>query len=284
MKFSNNFFTAGELAQLTGISKQLLIYYDKNKIFSPAFTAENGYRYYSLYQYYILEILITLRKMGLSLQEIRDYINNRGIENLTRLYTHKIREYSDTIADLQRKSLSLKNRVEHLNSLKELVIDEFLVYHIPDERKYVSVDISMKWPVKKRVTEIAEYMLPHLKDETSLNDNIAGVCLQKGCMTRNASYKLPYYSILIDLKAAKPGRHAREKIITVSSGLYLSINIPAHFGVIPRDYKDMILDFLDRNNLDITSDIFCFPLTNYWMVMSGEKELSRVIMKVAYRK
>ncbi len=284
MKFSNNFFTAGELAQLTGISKQLLIYYDKNKIFSPAFTAENGYRYYSLNQYFILEILITLRKMGLSLQEIRDYINNRGIEDLTRLYTHKIREYSDTIADLQRKSLSLKNRVEHLNSLKELAIDEFLIYHISDELQYVSVDISMKWSVKKRVTEIAEYMLPHLKDETSLNDNIAGVCLQKDCLTRNSSYKLPHYSILIDLKAAKLGRHTKEKIITVSSGLYLSINIPAHFGVIPKEYKDMILDFLDRNNLDITSDIFCFPLTNYWMVMSGEKELSRVIMKVAYRK
>ena len=101
MKFSSEFFTAGELAQLTGISKQLLIYYDKNKIFSPAFIAENGYRYYSLHQYYILEILITLRKMGFSLPEIREYISNRGIDNLSLLYKQKIQEYSGSIADLR---------------------------------------------------------------------------------------------------------------------------------------------------------------------------------------
>ena len=123
MKYTNDFFTAGELARLTGISKQLLIYYDKNSIFSPPFIAENGYRYYSLYQYYVLEILITLRKMGLSLQEIRDYINNRGVENLTNLYANKIQEYSETIANLQRKSLSLQNRIDQLHSLKELVMN-----------------------------------------------------------------------------------------------------------------------------------------------------------------
>ncbi len=284
MKYTNDFFTAGELARLTGISKQLLIYYDKNSIFSPTFIAENGYRYYSLYQYYVLEILITLRKMGLSLQEIRDYINNRGVENLTNLYANKIQEYSETIANLQRKSLSLQNRIDQLHSLKELVTDEFLIYYMPDELNFVFVDISMKWPVKRRVTEIAKYMLPHLKDESSLNDNIAGVSLPKTCMTHDPAYKLPHYSILIDSKTAKLGRNTKENNLSISKGLYLSINIPSHFGVISNEYKIKILDFLERNTLSIVSDIFCFPLTNYWMVMSGEKELSRVIMKVTYQK
>ena len=284
MKFSNDYFTAGELAQLTGISKQLLIYYDKNKIFSPAFTAENGYRYYSLYQYYVLEILITLRKMGLSLPEIREYINNRDIENLSHLYNSKIQEYSETIADLQRKIHSLQNRIDHLNSLKELQTDEFLIYYQPAELKFVSIDIPMKWPVKKRVTEIAKYMLPHFKDETSLNDTITGVSLPKESITRDPGYKLPKYSILVDFNTAKPGSHANENIISISNCLSLSVNIPSHFGVIPMEYKRKILDFLERNNLHITSDIFCFPITNYWMVMQGECELSRVIMNVKYKK
>ena len=280
MRFSPDYFTAGELAQLTGITKQLLIYYDKNNIFSPAFTAENGYRYYSLYQYYVLEILITLRKMGLSLKEIRQYIDNRGVENLSQLYKHKIDEYAKTIAYLQIKSTSLQKRVEHLESLKEVHIDEFLLYRTPGNVKYVSVEIPMKWNVKKRVTEIAEYMLPYLKDENSLEDNIAGVSLPKEALTRNPGYRLPKYSILIDYNSAKPGHHAKESVVTIRKGLCLTINIPSHFGVIAKEYKYRILDFLEKNSLQAAGDIFCFPLTNYWMTMHGEKELSKIIMNV----
>ena len=141
----------------------------------------------------------------------------------------------------------------------------------------------MKWNVKKRVTEIAEYMLPYLKDNTSLNDNIAGVSLPKESITRDQDYKLPYYSILIDYKSAKIGNHKKEKTEKIAKGLRLTVNIPAHFGVISTEYKAKILDFIEQNNLYITSEIFCFPLTNYWMVMPGENELSQIVMNVKYK-
>ena len=284
MRFSSDYYTAGELAQLTGITKQLLIYYDKNNIFSPAFTAENGYRYYSLHQYYILEILITLRKMGLSLKEIRQYIDNRGVENLSQLYRSKIEEYAETIADLQRKSSSLQKRVEHLDSLKETRINEFLLYRTSGNTRFVSVEIPMKWHVKKRVTEIAEYMLPYLKDEKLLEDNIAGVSLPKEALTRNPEYKLPKYSILIDYNSAKLGNYAKESIVTLRKGLYLTVNIPSHFGVITKEHKGRILDFLEKNSLQAAGDIFCFPLTNYWMTMPGENEISKVVINVKHKK
>ena len=41
-------FTTGEMAQLHGVSKQTLIFYDKAGVFSPALRDEsNGYRYYA---------------------------------------------------------------------------------------------------------------------------------------------------------------------------------------------------------------------------------------------
>ena len=48
-----SYFTIGEFAQLFGISKQTLFYYEKNNIFSPELIETNGYRYYSLEQYFI---------------------------------------------------------------------------------------------------------------------------------------------------------------------------------------------------------------------------------------
>ena len=57
------YFTTGELARLTGLSKQLLIFYDKKNFFTATATGSNGYRYYLLSKYFQLKILITLRKM-----------------------------------------------------------------------------------------------------------------------------------------------------------------------------------------------------------------------------
>lgn len=39
---NQNFFTAGEMASLFGISKQTLLYYDKIHLLSPDYIGENG--------------------------------------------------------------------------------------------------------------------------------------------------------------------------------------------------------------------------------------------------
>ena len=56
-----SFFTAGELANLFGISKQTLLYYHKIGLLSPEFIAENNYRHYTMQQYQDLEIIVNLR-------------------------------------------------------------------------------------------------------------------------------------------------------------------------------------------------------------------------------
>ena len=39
---------------------------------------DNGYRYYSLSQYFSLEILITMRKLDIPLQDIMFYLKNKN--------------------------------------------------------------------------------------------------------------------------------------------------------------------------------------------------------------
>ena len=97
-----DYFTPGELAKLTGISKQILLYYDKNNIFSPSFVDDNGYRYYSLSQYFSLEILITMRKLDIPLQDIMFYLKNKNLHDLKKIYTLKLHEYQDKIATAVR--------------------------------------------------------------------------------------------------------------------------------------------------------------------------------------
>ena len=57
-KLSETYFTIGEFASLFKLSKQTLFYYERNNILKPSYIEENGYRYYSLEQYFIFDIII----------------------------------------------------------------------------------------------------------------------------------------------------------------------------------------------------------------------------------
>ena len=73
---TKEYFTAGELAALFNISKQALLFYNKHELISPEFIGKNGYRYYSLGQYFTLEIIVNLRKLGIPLQHIQEYLSD----------------------------------------------------------------------------------------------------------------------------------------------------------------------------------------------------------------
>ena len=60
---------------LNGINKRTLHYYDEIGLFSPQFKDDNGYRYYTCFQSVQLELIVTLRKIGLSIEEILRYQN-----------------------------------------------------------------------------------------------------------------------------------------------------------------------------------------------------------------
>ncbi len=76
MKNKKFLYTTGQFAKLNGINKRTLHYYDEIGLFSPEFKEDNGYRYYTCFQTVQLELILTLRKMGLSIEEILRYQKN----------------------------------------------------------------------------------------------------------------------------------------------------------------------------------------------------------------
>ena len=66
-------FKITEFAKIASTSRKTLQYYDEIGLFSPAYVAENGYRYYSLFQLDQLALIAVLRDLGLPLREIKQY-------------------------------------------------------------------------------------------------------------------------------------------------------------------------------------------------------------------
>ena len=100
-------FTTGEFAKLCGVGRHTLFHYDEIGIFSPALRGENGYRYYAPVQIEEFQVIAALKELGMSLGEIRAYLDRRSPEELLTL--------------LEREQAALKARMARLRRLRRLM-------------------------------------------------------------------------------------------------------------------------------------------------------------------
>lgn len=69
-------YRIGEFSKITGLTTQTLRYYDREKILSPSYKVENGYRYYSTEDIETARFISWLRKFNFSIMEMKDVLSN----------------------------------------------------------------------------------------------------------------------------------------------------------------------------------------------------------------
>lgn len=105
---NKNHFTVGQVSKITGIPKDTLRYYDKIGLFQPAIKSEvNGYRYYSIEQFWYIDMITCFRKLGLSIERIKKTLSYRdnghvvNILNEQREEAARMRDYySGVVTDI----------------------------------------------------------------------------------------------------------------------------------------------------------------------------------------
>ncbi|MDB0441508.1 MerR family transcriptional regulator [Clostridioides difficile] len=137
------YFTTGEFAKLCGISKQTLIFYDKIGIFSPEYKDRNNYRYYSVYQYDTLDILQSLREIGMSLEEIKEYIKNRSPQLCVEMLKEEEIKIRKKIKKLKQISSKIQNRINTtVEGISRIDNEEIYISNRCEEYLVLSSDLS----------------------------------------------------------------------------------------------------------------------------------------------
>ena len=95
-------YSTGEFARYFGIPKDTLLYYDRIGLFSPEFIAPNGYRQYSASQIATFSILLSLREMDVSIQEIRQYLSEKSPERFSEIAGTQLRKLDLEIQKLEK--------------------------------------------------------------------------------------------------------------------------------------------------------------------------------------
>ncbi len=147
MKDKKYLYTTGQFAKLNGINKRTLHYYDTIGLFSPQFKAENGYRYYTCFQTVQLELILTLRKIGLSIEDILRYQQQPSDSSFAEL----IEERKSLIDKSIQKLLNTKSFLEQKSQKLSLSLaardGEIKAVLLPEQRILLSAPITGAYDV-----------------------------------------------------------------------------------------------------------------------------------------
>lgn len=112
-------YKIGEFSKLTDVPVKTLRYYDEINLFKPReIELFSGYRYYSEEQQEDLKLILTLKEVGFSLEEIKKNKNN---------YSEAIMQKKKE--ELMAEQIKLENKIKKLDYLrsriknKQIIID-----------------------------------------------------------------------------------------------------------------------------------------------------------------
>lgn len=114
----NTYMTTGEFAKLMKVSKHTLFHYDDIGLFCPELVGENEYRYYSIYQIETFNSILLLKKLGMSLQEIKEFLDQRSPERFLSLFKEREQQIDTEIAKLQAMKTWIRQRKSKTEYLK----------------------------------------------------------------------------------------------------------------------------------------------------------------------
>ncbi|WP_173915342.1 MerR family transcriptional regulator [Halobacillus sp. Marseille-Q1614] len=94
-------YKISKFSEITGLSKETLRYYAEVKLLEPAcIHPDNGYRYYDDGSYFLAILLVKLRSLGFTIQEMIAVMEDESFENLEKLLKQKRTKINKQIEDL----------------------------------------------------------------------------------------------------------------------------------------------------------------------------------------
>ncbi|MCF2625115.1 MerR family transcriptional regulator [Fusobacterium perfoetens] len=122
-KDEKEYLTLGEVAEILKINKTTLRYYNREGLIEFERDGENNYRYYRKNQIDNFRVILNLRKVGFSLEEIKEfkkYFLNKEYGSIAKMLDKKLKEYEDEIKETENKIDILKESKKYMIYLDEI--------------------------------------------------------------------------------------------------------------------------------------------------------------------
>ena len=270
-----NYITAGELASLYGIPKQTLLYYDKNELLIPAFVNKNGYRYYSVSQYLILEIILNMRKLNIPVKDIKNYLQNRNLENFEQILREKEQECAKTIAETIEIRNSLQLSLKTIEKIKKTKFEQIELRFQKEKFIFISESLSSEISIRERMKIFSRhnqtaFSKNHFKEFTT------------GWIIGSDDFFAEKFNNTLQYFTPVANNFSKKYCYTLPEGLYLTVQFQGTYYQEANSICRKIFEFIQRNNLIVRSNIYVFPLKNHWITEDPEDYINQISLQVEY--
>lgn len=260
--------TAGQFAKLARTTKRTVLWYDTKGILQPSATSESGYRLYHPQQILEFQIILLLRKLSFSLDEIEQHI--KGGESLMSLFASKKDEITQEVRRLQQTLHNTETYYDNLMSTRLLVkpttrhVPSFEIFYIDKTGPYAKIGsycqelAAMFKSLPDRPTFLTIFdswkYQPHAaKMKIGV---IKGPGIELGPSARGVQSKIiPEYT---SLSYIHHGSGALLSLLWIELGKYRrqnNIKTASHL-----DFAELELYLHDETNEALTEDNFCFEM------------------------
>lgn len=249
-----HYLTIGEVAKLSNISVQTLRYYDQINLFKPIeINPSNQYRYYQNTQLYYLDIIKSLKYLGLSLEEVKSVLTLKS-EELVEYLEHQEKRIEEQFQRLNKTKQVLQRKKEQIQAF---VLDPNMM------------TVSIKTEPTQKIVKIKAYNMkvddiPNkefgriskvLEDEGSIFDTLYGGAfpLRRYESLNDINYDFLFTYIVMDKDFED--KYEDVEISTLPAGEYLSISFVLEDDEYVEYYQKLI-DYIEKHQLVVDPIVY----------------------------
>lgn len=268
-----NRLSTKQFATLCQTTKHTLIHYDEIGILKPNEVGENGYRYYSLSQTEIFDVISFLKEMGLPLKEIKVYLENREIEKLLDLFRVWEAELEMERKRLEQRKKMIRNMMAPIFWAQQETCDE-VVFEEKAEEYLVVIELPKDGDSLESSNRKYE-QLSYCRKHDFFEEQVTGHILEKADLEQ-ANYHIPgfFFSILSQKKNC-------DQLKTKPSGMYASVVHKGSRDTIDRSYQKL-KNAIVQAGYSIAGRAYEYEWVNY--MQSGDETDYRTLISIQIQK
>ena len=265
-------FLIGELAKLFNISTDTLRHYDRMDVLKPEHNSMNHYRYYDIRSIFKLSKILFLKNLGISLNEINEYMKNRNIDNLVGMLKKKDRELDAKIHQL----MNLKHKIHSKLELLENYGDELNHIKVKKiDRRYGifldMADLKDEYEIKQAFKKSQKY----LKISSWLIEGQIYTSISKKNIDKSIFNKFRYF---IEIECIEEDVHKNLEIIPESE--YACKIVLGPYSDMADHYKELV-GWINDKGYKIIGDSIEKNIVDYDFTESESDYVSEIQIPIA---
>lgn len=268
---SGLFFQTGEFAALCGVKKDTLLHYDQIGILKPEKTEENGYRRYSVKQLYTYDLISALKRLGMSLLEIKSYLDQRSPDSFLAL----LQQQQEILAEEQRRLEAVNQLLQetiHATQTAQSVAPGSIHLEICPEAYYVAVRAPDYARYDEREFLLRSRSLLHwAREHGSLSLLVGDIVTQESIEKK--SFVEDYYYCRVT-----PQTKANE-VLVKPAGTYATLYHQGSYETLEAGYA-ILVDWVTSRGYTIAGDLFEEDLLHYMSTANPKEYLMKISVKI----